>query len=176
LGCGGAPLGLGGVVVLSLAGDLVSARNQLGGVEHAGVQAGNIGAQPWVLGAVGVDVLVLHSGHGLCAAGDDNIGVAGFDHPGSEGDGHEPGGALAVHRHPGHCDWQPGAQGSLTGQVHSLAALLQGCAEDDVVDFPGGKPGTADRVLNGVAGQGLGRGVVEGPLVRPADRGAGIGH
>ena len=46
------------------------------------------------------------AGHALHAAGDDQVGVAGADRPGRDGDGVQPGAAQPVHRAAGHLDRQ----------------------------------------------------------------------
>ena len=97
-------------------------------------------------------LLGLHHGDRLDAASDDDIHAVDDDLFGGGGDGHQAGGALAVHRHAGDGHGQAGAQGGGAAD-RVLDALLQGRAVDDVLHLGRIDLGAFDGCGDGVTGQ-----------------------
>ncbi|MNN04268.1 hypothetical protein D3C81_1169890 [compost metagenome] len=131
LGARGALLALQGVEVLCLAGDVVAAGDDLGGLPHRVVDARHFQLQARVEEVV--HVLPLHrQGDGLDATGDDHVAAAGSDLVGGDGDGLQARGAEAVQGHAGDVGAQLGQHRPVTADVVALGALV-GAGADDAV-------------------------------------------
>ncbi|SII95927.1 Uncharacterised protein [Mycobacteroides abscessus subsp. abscessus] len=172
---GGALLRFEGVGVLVLAADPVAFGDDLSGREHRVVDPGNVLLEPRVLRPVGVHVLVLDEGDGFDATADSDLLPVDDDLLRGGGDRHEARGALAVDGHAGDRDGQSRPQTRLTADVRRLAALLEGRADDDVINLGAFDTGAFDGVGDRVSGELLGLSVVERTAVGPPDRGSGGG-
>ena len=131
--------------------------------------------QGLVLAAVQVHILVLDQGDALQAPADRHLLLVEDHLFGRRGDGHQARGALTVQAHARNRRRQAGRQGDLAGDVCSGRTLLQGRPHDHVLDLGRIDAGALDRVFDGMGAQLLGLGVVEGPAIGPAYRGAGGG-
>lgn len=107
--------------------------------------------------------------------GDDHIHAVDDHLFRSRGDGHQAGGALAVHRHAGNAHRQAGAQGGRAAD-RVLHALLQGGAHDHVLDFGRIDLRALDGGLDRVARERRGGCGVEGAAIGLADRRTGGGN
>jgi hypothetical protein len=110
-------------------------------------------------------------GHGLHAAGNHDVGVAGVDHQVGEVDGIESGQADLVDGRCSHTHWDPGEVGGLAGSDLPSAGL-DDLAHKDVVDLVRSHPGPLEGGGDGEATQ-LSGGKATERARQLADRGAG---
>ncbi len=164
-------MGFVGEFVLLLAGDAVVGGHALGGQAHGHVAAGVVFDEPGVDG----DLVAAEGdvGHGLGAAGEDDVGAAAADAVGRERDGLQAGGAVAVDGHGGGGDGQAGAEAGYAGDVHSLLGLGHGAAEDYVFYLGAVELGDAgEGSVDGGGGEVVGARGAEGSARGFADGGA----
>ena len=121
-------------------------------------------------------MLVLNQGDGLQSTTDRDLHAIGDDLLGRSGNRHHAGGALPVHAHAGNAGWQTGTDETLTGRILEGGALLHCSAHHDIVDVLAIQLGALDSVLDDVAAQFLGLGVIEGAAIGLADRRACSGN
>ncbi len=172
---GGALLRAQRVFVLRLARHLVALGDDLGGLDHRHVERRDAQDEFGVVAAGAHHLVVLHERDRFDAAADRDRHAVMHDLLGGGGDRHHPGGALPVDRHRRDGVRQPGAHRALARDVRALAALLQRRADDYVVNLGWIDPGAPDRLGNGMPGERLRLGVVEGTAIGSADRRAGAG-
>ena len=89
-------------------------------------------------------------GHGLHAAGDDDVGLAGVDHEVGQVDGVHARGAHLVDGGGGHAHGDAGVDGGLAGG-DLAGAGLEHVAHEDVLDLLGREPGPLEGALDGEA-------------------------
>ena len=82
---------------------------------------------------------------------------------------------MPIHRHAGDAVGQTGAQSCLASDVEALCALLNGSAQNDVLDLHRVDAGAVYRICDNVAAERLALRVVEGAAIGAADRRAGSG-
>jgi hypothetical protein len=147
--------------------------DDLGGLDHRHVEVRPLLDQPGVLRPELVALVVLDQRDRLEAAAHRDRHAVMHDLFRRGGDRHQPGGALAIDRHPGDRDRQSGADRRLTGHIVAGRSLLERSAEHDVLDLGRIDPGAAHCFGDDVAGERLPLRVVERAAIGAADRGAG---
>jgi hypothetical protein len=82
-----------------------------------------------------IHVLVLHQGYGFQAARNNRAHTVLGNLLGGGGNSHQAGGALTINGHTRHGHRQARAQGNLTRDVGAGGSLLQGTAQNAIVDI-----------------------------------------
>ncbi|GAA2773292.1 hypothetical protein GCM10019017_16810 [Streptomyces showdoensis] len=171
-GRGGALLGEGGVLVDVAAGEALDGGDEVGADALGDEVGGDVGHRVGEPGAaVGGH---RHPGHGLDAAGQDEVLPAGADLHRGHVDGFEAGGAEAVLLDAGDGVGESGRDGGDPGDVGALVADRADDAEDDVVDRGRVEAGEAGAELVDEADDEVDRlGAVQAPVgLAAAARGA----
>src|SRR5439155_221250 len=154
------------VAVLRLAADLVALRDDLGGITHHHVDAGQVLLHPGVRVAVAL-------GHRdrFHAAADHDVGAVVDDVVRGDRDGLEARGAEAVQREPGDRHREPRAHRRHAGDVVALRAVRLAAAHDHVLDlFRVELRHLAEDVLDAVGGEIVGAREVERATERLGER------
>ena len=120
-------------------------------------------------------MLVLDQGDGFQTAPDRHLLMVEDHLFGRRGDAHQARGALAVQAHARNGGGQAGGKSDLARDIGAGRTLLQGRAQNHILDLGGIDACALDRMTDSVGAQLLRLGVVEGAPIGPADRRAGGG-